>query len=484
MTFIAPLFAMTSLVVLFVCGPAFAFGLPEEVPVPQDSREFFIDESKLPFDAIPGLNTTRLWGIDKGAGFRIEVPENWNGDLIMYAHGIRIPDTLELTVDSPPLRAYWIANGYAWAASSFSRNYYDVRAGVESTNSLARYFKKNVAEPDRIFITGFSMGGHVIGAAIEQFPNVECGHGRWSYLCRRIAYILGELSGGVRYAGAAPMCGNMGDADLFNYFGDFLHGSEAIAGVEGQFPVQADFFETVFLPTVQALYVNWYDLLDPDPNVAAGATLSATGENLRHLTTILSGGPRPLADFSFRFYQQLLFSFAGSDGTLDGVVSGNIYDNIRRVYQLDTDAELTPDEQAINDSIIRIARGEGVNPYQGLRVRRVPVVTGRITIPVLSVHTLGDLFVPFSMEQIYAREVAAWHRSDLLVSRATRAVGHCEFSAEELIETFDDLIEWVNTGVRPAGDDILDPETVAEPLFGCQFSRGTTATRPFAPCPE
>ena len=38
-------------------------------------------------------------------------------------------------------------------------------------------------------------------------------------------------------------------------------------------------------------------------------------------------------------------------------------------------------------------------------------------------------------------------------------------------------------GVRPGGDDILDPAGVADPLFGCGFSRGTTASRPFAPCP-
>ncbi|MCP5044751.1 MAG: alpha/beta hydrolase, partial [bacterium] len=67
--------------------------------------------------------------------------------------------------------------------------------------------------------------------------------------------------------------------------------------------------------------------------------------------------------------------------------------------------------------------------------------------------------------------------------RATRAIGHCEFSPEELIETFDDLVSWVEDDVVPGGDDILDPATVADPLFGCNYSRGTTATRPFAPCP-
>jgi len=469
---------VVSIFVLLVSSGS-AWARHSEVEVPQDSREFFVDEAKLPFEGIPGLPSTREWGVDNGAGFRIEIPDNWNGDLVMYTHGFR-GDGLELTVDSPPLRPHYLARGFAWAASSYSANFYDVRAGVESTNSLARYFKRNVARPDRIFITGFSMGGHVIGAAIEMFPNFKCPDGRRGRLCRRFARILGKFSGGIRYAGAAPACGVMGDTELFDYFGDFSYAAETLAGVESQFPAPDDYVSQILVPTLFGLFDNPLEILGPNPTLA---TPNAQGEKLRALTTIRSGGPRPLADFSFQFFQQLLFSFSGADGTLDGVVSGNIYDNIGRVLQLDTDPELTADEQALNEMILRIARDPGVNRSRFLKLERVPIIRGRLSIPVLSIHTLGDLFVPFSMEQIYAREAIDHGRSDFLVSRATRAVGHCEFSPEELIETFDDLVSWVDTGVRPDGDDILDADNVADPLFGCQFSRGTTATRPFAPCP-
>ena len=37
---------------------------------------YFVDESKLPFAALPGIATTRYWGIQNGAGYRIEVPQN------------------------------------------------------------------------------------------------------------------------------------------------------------------------------------------------------------------------------------------------------------------------------------------------------------------------------------------------------------------------------------------------------------------------
>jgi hypothetical protein len=462
---------------LLAASPAFA---THDVEVPQDTRVFFIDETKLPFNEIPGLPSTRYWGIDNGAGFRIEVPANWNGDLVVYTHGFRgnIP---ELTVDSPSLRPYFLQNGFAWAASSYSKNYYDVRAGVESTNSLVRYFKANIGEPTRTFITGFSMGGHVIGAAVEQFPNVKCPPGPLKPVCDRLVDVLGELSGGVKWDGAAPFCGVMGDLALFQYFGDFNYVAETLAGVTSQFPPPPDYATTTRPATLAALYVN------PEAigvGNGSSAVLNAQGSKLRSFTTQTTGGTRPYADASFRFFQQLLFSFGGADGTVTGIVSGNIFDNKFRKYQLDADPALSADEQALNEMIIRIRKDPQANPPSGLRVRQIPIITGNIDIPVLSTHTLGDLFVPFSMEQIYAREAKAFRKDGNLVSRATRAVSHCEFSAQELVESFSSMISWVDTGVRPAGDNILDAATVADPNFGCQFSRGTVATRPLAPpCP-
>jgi hypothetical protein len=88
-------------------------------------------------------------------------------------------------------------------------------------------------------------------------------------------------------------------------------------------------------------------------------------------------------------------------------------------------------------------------------------------------HDVGDLFVPFSMEQIYAQRAAANGRAGLFVSRAIRGVGHCDFNAAELTQGFDDLVHWVDTGKRPAGDPILDKRAVASPTFGCRFTKGT-----------
>jgi hypothetical protein len=89
---------------------------------------------------------------------------------------------------------------------------------------------------------------------------------------------------------------------------------------------------------------------------------------------------------------------------------------------------------------------------------------------MLTLHTLGDLYVPFHMEQEYARRVAANGASDLLVQRATRDFGHRAFTGPELVQTFVDLLEWVQTGSKPAGDNVLDANVVANPDFGCTFT--------------
>ncbi len=113
----------------------------------------------------------------------------------------------------------------------------------------------------------------------------------------------------------------------------------------------------------------------------------------------------------------------------------------------------------------------------------IPRVNGTLSIPVLSLHDVGDLFVPFSMEQEYARRTAANGRASLFVSRAIRGVGHCDFTTAELTTAFDDLTNWVRTGHRPSGDAVLDRRAVASDSFGCRFTDGPHPNYAASPCP-
>ena len=413
--------------------------------------EYFVDESKLPFTALPGA--TALWGVIGGAGYRIEVPGNWNGELVVWAHGFR-GTGLELTVDNHPLRALLVPMGYAWAASSYARNDYDIWNGVHDTHTLTRRFAGLVGNPSRVYLTGASMGGHITAVAIEQYPNT--------------------------YDGALPMCGVLADYELFDYFLDFNAAAQQIGTGASTFPVDPPTYIGVTVPAIKA---NLSAVPGGWPNA-----LNAAGTNLKNLTELRTGGERPNFDQAWFFWNtfpafatgpgNFLFDLGLGGGELPRT-PGVAVDNSDTVYQFDTNPSLTPDEQALNAGIVRVEADPQARSPNGLS--QVPVVAGDPEVPVLTLHNLGDLFVPVHNEVEYAKRVQANGKSHLLVQRAIRGVSHCEFTAAEFSTAFLDLKSWVETGVKPAGDDFLDPNEVADPSFGCAFTNGAHLLG--VPCP-
>ncbi|WP_161814087.1 alpha/beta hydrolase [Steroidobacter agaridevorans] len=407
-------------------------------PEPPPEPAWYVDEAALPFTALP--NATAYYGIHKGAGYRIEVPNKWNGELVMYAHGHR-GDGLALTVDSPSIREHLIANGFAWAASSFSSNGYDPGQGAYDTRALAKLFDRMVRKPKRTYMVGHSMGGHVTAVAIERWPGA--------------------------FDGALPMCGNMGDNELFDYFQDAYLVGETLIGQTPEVPMPADWA------------TNGGPILRTSLGPAYPVLLNSTGLQFKEVIKNLSGGERPIFEQSWTGP----LSFTGGEFILGAMITVPGAENLFTVYQFDQDPALSPAEEAFNDQIVRIAADPLYRSKHGLVLGGAssPRINGRIHIPVLSLHTLGDLFVPFSMQQVYAHRVARQGRSKLLVQRAIREMNHCGFTTQEQTRAFDDLVKWVKRGVRPAGDDVLDPAVVAAPNYGCKFTEGVSPLRALLP---
>ena len=435
---------------------------PAPVPEParpQDSRTFtataattFNAMAAAPGDTVDMATTSRYAGTLAGAVYQIEVPANWNGKLVMYAHGFRGND-VPLTVNGPSIRRHLIQQGYAWAASSYSRNYYDVRAGVEDTNKLANNFNaittaagRTLAAPTRIYITGHSMGGHITGAAIE-------------------AEAAATAVNKVAYHGAVPMCGVMGDAELFNQFAAVQMSAQALAG----------------LPKYPS--ANWADisaqvtgtLFASFPTVAAPTTpitATATGQKFVSVLQNITGGPRPL------FAQGLLFggSFPlmwgalGGDGTISGILNQSILDTTAFTYKIDGDEA---GSTALNAAALKLTAVPDANRLRRDGLRWIPQINGEIKIPVVSIHTLGDLFVPFSMQQVYQKRVAAKGNSQWLVQRAIRGASHCDFTVAEQVEAFEAMVKWERDGIKPSGDDVVTAATVAAPTYGCTYTIDT-----------
>ena len=136
-----------------------------------------------------------------------------------------------------------------------------------------------------------------------------------------------------------------------------------------------------------------------------------------------------------------------------------------------------PQEIALNRAVLRVPV-TATSSADALSPAELPAIHGDPGIPVLSVHGIGDLFVPFSMDQQYDAMMVAHGQGGLFVGRAIREVTHCGYTTSELSSAFSALVSWIHTGKRAAGDNILRPKTVASPLFGCRFTDPTPGAHP------
>ncbi|MDP2378894.1 MAG: hypothetical protein Q8M35_00135, partial [Pseudohongiella sp.] len=237
-----------------------------------DTRRF-TPAAELAFEARPGARA--FYGtyaaLQGDAVYTAEIPENWNGNgLVMYTHGYRGVGA-ELAPSLPPaaFRDAVLAAGYAWAASSYSANFYDVRAGVEDTNKLAlelvgylqRDWNTSLSAPSQYLIAGTSLGGHTAAAAVER-ENMQ-----------RTLFP-------VPYAGAAPFC--QAEQNQFQWLGDYSRLAQMLSGYAympySEFPALYGQMnnETRLLnpgPVVRALFQ-----LDPQTGAPTWEPASPNGE--------------------------------------------------------------------------------------------------------------------------------------------------------------------------------------------------------------
>ena len=351
------------------------------------------------------------YGVLDDAAYRIEIPRSWNGGLVMYAHGYR-GEGPDLSVSDPPIRRHLIENGYAWAASSFRMNGYRPDIGMEDTLALKEHFIRRYGAPRWTIIEGTSMGGHVLFASLELHPDA--------------------------YQGALAECAAIG-IDEIDYLAAFAAAAEYISGVDLLGAPDAQTY-------VRRVIGEWL------PAVGFAQTPTEKGRALLSVGKYLMGGDLPYwrEGFIARFTQAANLLLLGDPNRRD-TPAGRALDTRDVVYQIDAGLGFTTEE--LNARVRRFEPLSG--PPATVQDRVFEELTGRISVPVISLHTTGDAFVPFSLEQAYRRLTIAAGTSDLLVQRAIRRPAHCQFDGAELTRAFDDLVAWIERGAKPDGDDVL-----------------------------
>lgn len=361
-----------------------------------------------------------LTGELDGVAYEIRVPADWNGTLVMHAHGYRDAADHLGEQDNRTAQAFTSAEseqalldaGYAIAGSAYASNGWGVRDGIRDTLALRRHFAQVVGRPERTLMAGFSMGSVVAFESIEKYPDVYDG-------------VLPSCAVGA----GAPRAWD-GTLALTKAY-EAVFGWPAAWGSPGDLRDDLD-FESEVLP-----------ILFAQLQAPGGA---AKFEFIR----LAAGAPRgPEWPFAVWF-----FSTEGR-AELERRAGGSPVQNADHTYRL-TDADRaylaglglsgsTVDGYLAGMSANRVTADASARTY----VQRYADYSGAIERPVLTLHTHVDALVPPAHISAYTETVADAGASDHLAKAWTSGNGHCAFTAQQQLTAVRALDTWVQTGERP-----------------------------------
>lgn len=346
--------------------------------------------------------------IAQNAQYGLFMPRTWNGDIVYYAHGFVAPQfpTDLPTNDIAPLRDALGSMGYAVAYSSFRENGYAVADGIQRTKQLKGMFTSRFSRPKRSFLIGHSLGGQIVQALAEEH--------------------------GAQYDGALAFCGVVGGSRMeTQYIGqlrtmfDFFYPG-VLPGNTLAMPAITDVNSQIIYPALGAIQAN-------PGGFGALASIDQTALAGRNANEMVSTLLRVLA----------LHALEAND-LVERTHGHPLFDNSATVY---TSAIVpVPVMGAVNAGIARYAATP--DALNWLAHNYQP--SGRLTIPMVTVHKRFDWLVPFAHEAAYRDIVTAAGNAGLLRQRTVDDYGHCEFSGATTFSAFVELVTWVSTGVAPA----------------------------------
>ncbi len=333
---------------------------------------------------------THDYGSINGADYIIQIPKNWNGGLVMYAHGYEeVGEKTEGFGEFDEFMKIFLSRGYAYAASAYKRQGLVIKDGIEDTEALRSYFEMKYGKPDICIITGHSMGGMISLATIEKYP--------------------------LEYDGALPLCGWLAPVhsllkrtlDMLATY-DYLFGDNDGIIVTGKRIIEQDSIECSLgqKPKIAELYAEHFRVRKED-----------------------------LAEI-IEFYQHV---FKECSAWLGGLPAGNL----QSIY-----SGFGDNDQALNKSILRYDAKPETEEY----FMQYFTPSGEIQDPVITYHTTYDEILPAFSYKYYEQLTELKHTDSLYIQKYAVRDGHCNFTGEEIGEAFGQLIEWIKKGNRPANE--------------------------------
>ena len=329
-------------------------------------------------------------------------PANWNGDLIVYAHGyvpVQAPLSLpldELTLpDGTFVPEVFLSQGFAFATSSYHKNGVATEQGSSDLLDLISYFE-TLVEPGslkRVFIIGASEGGLIAVQLIEQHPDrFDAGLA----LCAPV----GGAPKQIKYAEDFRVVFDYFFPDVFPF---------------GAFNVPPDAFsdwETAYVPRIITAMKN---------NPSATAQLFSV--------TRAAVDPKKPATFVETAIDILFYSIWGTPDLIS-TTGGIPYDNRFTLY-----LGLT-NNLALNRGVERVRGDRSAEQY----AQEFYQTTGKLNRPLVTLHNTLDPIVTVEHELIYNALVALEHKKQFFTVLPVQRYGHCNFTTNEILSAFGGML--------------------------------------------
>jgi pimeloyl-ACP methyl ester carboxylesterase len=352
--------------------------------------------------AAPKVEPKTEIGEINGAKFRIDIPENWNGGLVMYCHGYSPVAGSYKEGKLPPVLTVFTEQGYALAQSGYAAGGWAIQEAVEDTEALRRYFNDKYGQPKETFITGHSMGGFLTMMFMERFA--------------------------TSYDAGLALCGPLSSTHYFMARGAF------------DLQVVFDYYFPGALPPPNKIPADFKNT----PELAKQIQALMDGQSEKAAAMLRYSGAHSTKDLAgtLTFITYMLLDLQKRTG-------GNPFDNRNVIY------ESSDNYNALNDGVKRYASDPRAAEY----IRTWYTPTGKLSRPMLAIHTTYDPLVPVRIPDRYPELVEQSGSDGLFVQQYVKHDGHCTILPNEVAAGFTELREWKDHGTKPHAG--LHPEISA-----------------------
>ena len=328
-----------------------------------------------------------------GAAYRIDIPAGWNRRAVVFFHGTAdTPMTYSASEPLWPLLEQFVRRKYAVIQSGYSAGGWALEEADKDTERLRRYFVGKHGRPVQFLVAGMSMGGALAAMTIERRADV--------------------------YSGALSLCGVLEPSDTL-----FQRDFALAAAFEFYFPG--------VLPPLVPVPADY--VADKTMSAKIAAALAAKPAAAQSLLRWYGAGEaNSLPD--------VIADVLGDFRDLQRRAHGNPLGNADLVYLN------SGDDAALNDGVRRYR----ADADAGAWLARWYTPSGKLVRPMLALHDIGDPLVPAAGAFAYAQAAQRAGHGDNFVQQYVDRSGHCVFEPAQVGRAFDQLVDWVDAGRRPA----------------------------------